>query len=133
MQQRSPEQKEAVRILKQEKTETTLWECVVAYQNYLFHTASGLPFQYTIKIGKNGSLNREVLIDRRTDSKSLTWSTFKTAFGKVAGYETVPLIERPKALGDIRGVSYIYPMFYQFGLIDVPDRSRNRMENGDFL
>ena len=26
----------------------------------------------------------------------------------------------PKALGDIRGVTYIYGMFYRFGLIDVP-------------
>ena len=33
-----------------------------------------------------------------------------------------PLIGRlrPKALGDIRGVTYIYGMFYRFGLIDVP-------------
>jgi len=31
-----------------------------------------------------------------------------------------PLVERPKALGDIRGVAYIYGMFYRFGLIKVP-------------
>ena len=30
-------------------------------------------------------------------------------------------VESPKALGDIRGVTYIYGMFYRFGLIDVPD------------
>ena len=30
------------------------------------------------------------------------------------------VVERPKALGDIRGVTYIYGMFYRFGLIDVP-------------
>ena len=29
-------------------------------------------------------------------------------------------LERPKALGDIRGVAYIYGMFYRFGLIEVP-------------
>lgn len=33
-------------------------------------------------------------------------------------------IDRPKALGDIRGVSYIYGIFYRFGLIDVPDAAR---------
>lgn len=27
----------------------------------------------------------------------------------------------PKSLGDIRGVSYLYPIFYQIGLIEVPD------------
>ena len=30
------------------------------------------------------------------------------------------VVERPKALGDIRGVTYIYGMFYRFGLINVP-------------
>lgn len=25
------------------------------------------------------------------------------------------VVERPKALGDIRGVTYIYGMFYRFG------------------
>lgn len=30
------------------------------------------------------------------------------------------IIERPKALGDIRGVSYIFPLFYRFGIINVP-------------
>ena len=34
----------------------------------------------------------------------------------------------PKALGDIRGVSYIYGMFYRFGLIDVPDTARQKMK-----
>ena len=32
-----------------------------------------------------------------------------------------------KALGDIRGVSYIYGMFYRFGLIDVPDKVKEKM------
>jgi len=35
------------------------------------------------------------------------------------------VVERPKALGDIRGVTYIYGMFYRFGLIDVPDEAKN--------
>jgi hypothetical protein len=29
------------------------------------------------------------------------------------------VIERPKALGDIRGISYIYPMFEKFGIIET--------------
>ena len=39
------------------------------------------------------------------------------AFEKTEGK---PLVERPKALGDIRGVAYVYRMFYRFGLIEVP-------------
>ena len=38
------------------------------------------------------------------------------------------VVDRPKALGDIRGVSYIYGMFYRFGLIDVPDTARQKMK-----
>ena len=38
------------------------------------------------------------------------------------------VVNRPKALGDIRGVSYIYGLFYRFGLIDVPDKAKEKME-----
>ena len=37
------------------------------------------------------------------------------------------VVERPKALSDIRGVTYIYGMFYRFGLIDVPDEVKEKM------
>jgi len=37
-------------------------------------------------------------------------------------------VDRPKTLGDIRGVSYIYGMFYRFGLIDVPDQVKEKMD-----
>lgn len=36
-------------------------------------------------------------------------------------------VDRSKALGDIRGVTYIYAMFYRFGLIDVLDSVREKM------
>ena len=36
------------------------------------------------------------------------------------------VVDRPKALGDIRGVTYIYGMFYRFGLIDVPDEVKEK-------
>ena len=48
-------------------------------QNYPFRTVSGLPFRYELKRGRNGKLNRELMIDRREGSKSLTWSSFRTA------------------------------------------------------
>lgn len=40
---------------------------------------------------------------------------------------TVPVIQRPKELGDIRGISYIYAMFYRFGIIDVPEKVKAKM------
>lgn len=33
----------------------------------------------------------------------------------------------PEGIGDIRGVSYIYGIFYQFGLIDVPEKAKEKM------
>ena len=77
---------------------------------------SGLPFSYKIKTGRNWELTKELWIDRREGSKSLTWSSVLLAFEKTEGK---PLVKRPKALGDICGVSYIYGMFNRFGLIEV--------------
>lgn len=90
---------------------------MVAFQGYRFKTTSGLPFSYKIKTGRNGELTKELWINRLESSKSLTWSSILLAFEKTEGK---PLVKRPKALGDIRGVSYIYGMFNRFGLIEVP-------------
>ena len=38
------------------------------------------------------------------------------------------VVERPKALGDIHGASYIYPMLYRFGIIDVPEAVAKKMQ-----
>ena len=46
------------------------------------------------------------------------------ALGNIKG----EVVERPKALGDIRGVTYIYGMFYRFGLINVPDEVKEKMK-----
>ena len=60
--------------------------------------------------------------------------SFKTYTGLPFTYEVRKIkkvgsvVDRPKALGDIRGVSYIYGMFYRFGLIDVPDTARQKMK-----
>ena len=85
---------------------------------------SGLPFSYEIKKGRNGEYTKELWIDRREKSKSLAWSSIVLALKNIKG-EVVD--RRPKALGDIRGVTYIYGMFYRFGLIDVPDEVKEKM------
>ena len=118
------EQQTAIDLLHHNLTEETLWECVIAYQNYPFRTVSGLPFRYELKRGRNGKLNRELMIDRREGSKSLTWSSVWRAFEKTEGK---PVAARPKDLGDIRGISYIYGIFYRFGLIEVPEQVRVKM------
>ena len=109
----------AVRKLRTEPTEEHLWEVVLLYTGVRFKTYSGLPFTYEIRKGRNGQYTKELWIDRRENSKSLAWSSVLLALGNIKKVGEV--VERPKALGDIRGVTYIYGMFYRFGLIDVPD------------
>ena len=87
------------RKLRTEPTEEHLWEVVLLYQKVKFKTYSGLPFSYEIRKGRNGQYTKELWIDR------------------------------PKSLGDIRGVTYIYGMFYRFGVIDVPDEVKRKTGN----
>ena len=104
-------------------TEENFWGVVLTYAGVKFKTYSGLPFSYEIKKGRNGEYTKELWIDRREKSKSLAWSSIILALGNIKG----EVVDRPKALGDIRGVTYIYGMFYRFGLIDVPDEVKEKM------
>ena len=104
----------AIRALQgaSENAEEALWRAVVACQGLPFRTATGLPFTYCLKIGQNGQPNRELLIDRREKSKTLSWSSVCLAFRRA---REIGYADRPKALGDIRGVSYVYPLMWRFG------------------
>ena len=115
----------AVVALKKNPCEENLWKCVVAFRGYKFKTLSGLPFTYTLKKGRGDEFTKELWIDRREDSKSLAWSSVMLAYHNIGKIGEV--VDRPKALGDIRGVSYIYGLFYRFGLIDVPDKAKEKM------
>lgn len=104
-------------------TEENFWGVVLAYAGIGFKTYSGLPFTYEVRKGRNGEYTKELWIDRREKSKSLAWSSIILALKNIKG----EVVDRPKALGDIRGVTYIYGMFYRFGLIDVPDEVKEKM------
>ena len=113
----------AMKRWRSDPTEENFWGVVLAYAGVKFKTYSGLPFTYEIKKGRNGEYTKELWIDRREKSKSLAWSSVLLALGNIKG----EVVERPKALGDIRGVTYIYGMFYRFGLINVPDEVKEKM------
>lgn len=104
-------------------TEENFWRVVVGYAGVKFKTYSGLSFTYEVRKGRNGEYTKELWIDRREKSKSLAWSSIVLALGNIKE----EVMNRPKALGDIRGVTYIYGMFYRFGLIDVPDEVKEKM------
>ena len=112
--------------LQRSSTEQALWDCIVSYQDFKFYTYSGLPFKYSIRRGKSGKYTKELIVDRRSESKTLTWSSVVLAFNRAINM-TGQIIDKPKALGDIRGISYIYPLFYRFGLIKVPDKVARKM------
>ena len=113
----------AMKRWRADPTEENFWGVVLTYAGVKFKTYSGLPFSYEIKKGRNGEYTKELWIDRREKSKSLAWSSIILALENIKG----EVVERPKALGDIRGVTYIYGMFYRFGMIDVPDEVKEKM------
>ena len=97
----------------------TLWDALLLFQGYKFFTITGLQFSYEIRKGRSGEYTKELWIDRRGESKSLTMSSILKAYENSIG---AGIVDRPKALGDLRGVSYIYPIFFRFGLIEVPEK-----------
>ncbi len=89
--------------LSETMSEVNLWNAIVAFQNEPLFTVSGLPFKYEIKVGKNGKYNKELIINRRTESKPIVWSSIVLAFNNALKLKGI-VVERPKALGDIRGI-----------------------------
>ena len=116
----------AMKRWRADPTEENFWGVVLAYAGVKFKTYSGLPFSYQIKKGRNGEYTKELWIDRRENSKSLAWSSVLLALNNIK--EVGAVVDRPKALGDIRGVTYIYGMFYRFGLLDMPDKVNGKMK-----
>jgi len=115
----------AMKRWRADPTEENFLGVVVSYAGVKFKTYSGLSFSYEVRKGRNGEYTKELWIDRREKSKSLAWSSVLLALKNIKKVGEV--VDRPKTLGDIRGVTYIYGMFYRFGLIDVPDEAKEKM------
>ena len=113
----------AMKLWRAHPTEENFWGVVLAYAGVKFKTYSGLPFTYEVRKGRSGEYIKELWIDRCEKSKSLAWSSIVLVLKNIKG----EVVDRPKVLGDIRGVTYIYGMFYRFGLIDVPDEVKEKM------
>ena len=119
----------------QEELDVLLWDAVVAYQNQPLRTLSGLEFSYTVK--HNGEYSGELLVSRKETSKTLTRSSVLLAFHKVLEATEVtaegdeasfqpPAYRGPKAIGQIFGISYIFSLFLEFGLIRLQGNGRGR-------
>ena len=105
MQERSEMQQrqgyQAVEKLRETLDEKYLWEVILLYAGESFKTYTGLPFTYEVRKGRNGDYTRELWIDRRENSKSLALSSVLLALRNIKKVGAV--VDRPKALGDIRG------------------------------
>lgn len=123
---RYKERKQAIADLKKDCTEEKLWKCIIAFRNYPFYTASGLPFTYTLKVGRSGEFTKELFINRRENSKSLAWSSVKIAFERAVEKQST-VFDRPKTIADVRGVSYSYSFLWRFGVIRVPEEVEKKL------
>lgn len=117
----------AVAELQENISLDNLWKAVVVFQGYPFHTVSGLPFVYELKKGRGAEYNKELIVNRRKESKSIVWSSVKLVFYYALTMRGT-VVDHPKALGDVRGVSYIYPLLYRFGIINVPTSVAEKMQ-----
>ena len=117
----------------QEELDVLLWDAVLTYQEQTLHTLSGLEFSYTVKHKKNGEYSGELLVS----SKTLTSSSVLLAFHKILEATEVtaegdeasfqpPAYRGPKAIGQIFGISYIFSLFLEFGLIRLQGNGRGR-------
>lgn len=113
-------------IKKEGCTEENLWNCIIAFREYSLFTASGLPFSCTLKIGPSSEFTKELFIDRRENSKSLTWSSVRIAFQKAMEKQGT-VFASPKEIADVRGVSYSYSLLWGFGVISVPEKVKKKL------
>lgn len=124
---------ESLQKLQTEKTDEALWACIEQFQNEEIRMFSGVTFTYTLKRGKSGEYTKELWVDRRKNSKSLALGSVLRAFHNLLALGDAPLIDRPKALGDIRGVSYSYALFAHFGLFRMPEKETKEGSTGQVL
>lgn len=112
--------------LRVERSEEALWAAVISFQGYKFRTYSGLEFSYSLKKGRGDTYTKDLFIDCMENRESVTWSAVLLAFGRLHEADCA-VVNRPIALGDIRGVSYIYSIFNRFGLIGAPEKAEERI------
>ncbi|MCD8154658.1 MAG: hypothetical protein LUF78_08245 [Clostridiales bacterium] len=98
------ERRTACEKLAEEGGMDNLWNCLIAFQGYLFSTAKGLKFKYEIHGG-------EMKVDRK--EKTVTRSSVEVAYKKALEGG----VTGPKKLG-VFGASYLYPVFVRIGVIE---------------
>ena len=93
-----------------------LWHVFRLYAGETFHTSRKLPFTYKIK-------GKELFVDRKEGSKSITLSTVLFAYKKVISEQKEgPYVTGPKQL-NVFGAPYIWSILRGTGLLELPDKN----------
>lgn len=107
-------------------SDEALWKTVIVFAEYPFRTMMGVLFSYDVKIGRDGTPNKELQGNRREESQTIAWSSILLTFEKALEMRG-EMIRSFKQLGDIHEISYIYPMLFQFGIIEVSEETATNM------
>jgi CRISPR/Cas system endoribonuclease Cas6 (RAMP superfamily) len=86
-----------------------LWNTIVLFENYTFHTVQGSKFRYTVQ-------GQEILLNRQQES--ITKSSVNRAYEEVMELRAAgqPISEEKQL--KILGASYVFPVFRRLRLIE---------------
>ncbi len=97
-------------------SEEALWDAVVAFVKYPFHTVQGAPFYYEVIEESEGEYTKGLVIKSGKEQKLLNWSTIWRAFTEAVGSKD-ELADRSVLQSDIRW-EYVYAIFKRFGIVN---------------
>ena len=82
-----------------------VWDAIVKFDSYPFHTVSGIKFRYTVK-------GQEIVINRKEEI--ITRETVDMALSNVLQNDRV--VEKPEEL-NVPGFGYLHPIFTRLAII----------------
>ena len=105
-----------VKRLASDMSEKAIWDAVVAFVKYPFHTVQGAPFYYEVIEKSEGEYTKGLVIKSRKEQKLLDWSIIWRAFTDAAGLKD-KMADRSVLQSAIRW-EYIYAIFKRFGIVN---------------
>ena len=105
-----------VKRLTSDMSETALWDAVVAFVKYPFHTVQGVSFYYEVIAESEGEYTKGLVIKSGKEQKLLDWSMIWRAFTDVAGLKD-KMADRSVLQSAIRW-EYVYAIFKRFGIVN---------------
>jgi hypothetical protein len=105
-----------VRRLASDMSETALWDAVVAFVKYPFHTVQGAPFYYEVIEESEGEYTKGLVIKSGKEQKLLDWSIIWRAFTEAVDLMN-SLSDKLVFRRDKQWASYICAIFKRFEIV----------------